>query len=41
MIICSRLIVGEPSVPSVGRWMENFVLPHMPVCGVYICSVCL
>ena len=32
-------LIGEWSRPSVGRWVENFVLPHMPVfdcCKVYI-----
>ena len=29
-------IFGEQSKPSVGRWMENFVLLHMPVYGIYI-----
>ena len=22
---------------SVGQWTQNFVLPRMPVCGVYMC----
>ena len=30
-------LVGERSEPSVGRWLENLVLPGMPLCGIYIC----
>ena len=29
-------IIGEQSEPSVVRWMENFVLLDMPVCGIYM-----
>ena len=32
--VCVRLLhkilIGDQSEPSVGRWMENFVLPCMP-----------
>ena len=34
--ICLCLI-GERSKPSVGRWMENFVVPRMPIyVGIYM-----
>ena len=33
-------VIGERSEPSLGRWMENFVLPFMPVYGIYVC-VCV
>ena len=28
---------GEQRESSVGSWMENFVLPLLPVCGIYMC----
>ena len=32
-------LIGELSEPSVGRWMENFVLPRMSVYGcLYVYS---
>ena len=30
------LVIGERSESSVGKWMENFVLPCMPICSIYI-----
>ena len=33
-------LVGEQSEPSLGWWMENFVLLCMPICGIYICVIC-
>ena len=38
-VSCSSLstsLIGERSEPSVGRWMENLVLPCMAVCSIYI-----
>ena len=29
-------LIGERSKPSMGRWMKNFVLLRMPICGIYI-----
>ena len=28
--------IGERREASMGRWMENFVLPRMPVCWIYV-----
>ena len=34
-------IIGVPSDPSLGSWTEDFVLPCMPVSGIYmyVCTV--
>ena len=35
-IFTVSVLIGERSDPSVGRRTENFVLPCMPACGIYI-----
>ena len=35
-----RYLIGDPSEPTVKRWMENFVLPHVHIwlfdVGIYV-----
>ena len=28
--------IGEQSEPSVWKWMENFILPCIPICGIHM-----
>ena len=40
-LFSSRSFISERSESSLGRWIEQFVLPHKALCGMYRYMMCV